>query len=141
MNERRINKRVLSYWKDLQEINGAIPPEASVSPDELQDIWGNCFIINTKNGKYSFQGDNIIALSGGQSLIGKDIYNNLICPDNSNISSIVKEVVNTKSPISQESQIMNKYGVPVKFRRCFVPLSDSEGNICYVLGGIRWKAS
>lgn len=142
--ERRINKRLLSYWKDLisNNMNG-LPSEQDINPDNIDDIWDNCFLISFKNNKfkYDYLGKALIDIEKGSSQLSKAIYNELVNPDESNIISIVKEVITSKNSISQESEITNQYGMVVKYRRCFVPLTDEKGNVNYVLGGIRWSAA
>jgi hypothetical protein len=137
--ERRINKRLLSYWNELKEQGGNVPLEELLQPEDIDDVWENCFVINAKTGKYIHIGKNIAALNEGQSLIGNDLYTNLISLEESNILSIVKEVVKTKAPIMQESEMVNKYGVAVKYRRCLLPLAGKNGKIERVFGGMRWK--
>ncbi len=138
-SERRIHKQLLNYWKELGK-DGRIPLESDLNPEELKDVWDNCFIINTKNGKYSYLGKNLLAINEGKGILAKSIYDNFVCPKNSNLPSVVKHVVQSKEPVIQESVLESQYGVKVKYRRCFLPLSDSSNDVAYILGGFRWKS-
>lgn len=138
-SEKRINKRLLTYWNNLKKSSNDIPYEDSINPEEIEDLWSNCFVINANSHKYSYMGKNIIAIQEGKSVIGKDVYATLICQNDSNVASIINEVVSSKAPLTQDSQFENRYGVTIKYRRCFLPLADESGNVSYILGGIRWK--
>lgn len=136
--EKRINKRLLAYWNSLKEPGNDVPKKAALNPEDIADVWDNCFILDARTGKYSFLGKNIMAICEGQSLLVKDLYSNLLCPVSSTIPSIIKEVAQTRQPISQESQYINPYNATIKYRRCFLPMADKSEKVRYVLGAMRW---
>jgi len=140
-SEKRINKNLLKYWEKLFNANGCIPHKSSVNPEEINDIWSNCFIMDANKIDYDFLGKDVKAIKEGNSLVVKDIYNSLLCPDNSNIKYIVKEVLTSKAPVSHDSSFKNPYGLTIKYRRCFLPLRGDNDDISYVLGCLRWKST
>ncbi len=138
--EKRINKSLLRYWEDLYQKNERIPNKSMVNPNDIQDLWNSCFIIKTNSNEYDFMGEDVKSIQGGKSLVVKDIYTNLLCPKNSNIPYIVKEVLSSKSPVSNDSSYENQYGLTIKYRRCFLPLLCDNDEISYILGCIRWRS-
>jgi hypothetical protein len=139
-SEKRVNKNLLKYWEGLYCKNDKIPSKSMINPDEIQDIWNSCFIIKSNSGEYEFMGEDVQAIKEGSSLIVQDIYNNLLCPQNSNIPYIIKEILNSQTPISQDSSFENQYGVNIKYRRCFLPLLCDDEKISYIIGCIRWRS-
>ncbi len=142
--EKRINKKLLSYWQDLKGDNDDFPAEARLNPEDLQDVWDNCFLIKiNEDGQYKFNylGKAIISAQNGESLVGRDVYSSIICLNDGDLTAILNEVIRTRKPVSQESEFVNKYGITVKFRRCLLPLKSNAEKIEYILGGVRWKSS
>ena len=138
--EKRINRSLVKYWEELFQKNKRIPYKSMVDPTEIQDLWNNCFIIKTQSNEYDFMGEDVKSIQEGNSLVVKDIYSNLLCPNKSNLSYIVKEVLSTRLPVSNDSSYENQYGITIKYRRCFLPLLCDNDEISYILGGIRWRS-
>ncbi|MDA0782354.1 MAG: PAS domain-containing protein [Rickettsiales bacterium] len=138
--EKRINKSLLRYWESLYRKYERIPHKSMINPNDIQDLWNSCFMLKTTSNEYDFMGDDVQAIKDGNSIIIKDIYNNLLCPKNSNIPYIVKEVLASKSPVSNDSSFENQYGVTIKYRRCFLPLLSDNDEISYILGCLRWRS-
>jgi hypothetical protein len=138
--EKRLNKQLLSYWNQLKTAENLAPLKNSLNPDDISELWDNCFLIDTKTKKYTHLGENLLAMSNGKSVIAKDVYESVICTEKSNILSIVEEVIHSGQPIVQDSSFESKYGITVKYRRCFLPLLNEKNEIAHILGGARWKS-
>ena len=138
--EKRLSKKLLAYWSQLKTAENVAPFEKSLNPDDISELWDNCFLIDTKTQKYSYLGENLVAMGNGKSVIAKDVYESVICTVKSNILSISDEVIHSGLPIVQDSSFESKYGITVKYRRCFLPLLNEKNEIAYVLGGTRWKS-
>jgi len=140
MQEKRINKILLSCWNNLKAGNEqkSIPSLDQIKESELKDLWDDCFVINFDTKDYDYLGKNIKAIANGTGMVAKNIYENLLSPESNNLQAIIEQVITSESPLIQDAEFTNEHNVNIKYRRCFLPIKDEKGNTSLVLGGIRW---
>lgn len=143
--EKRINLRLISYWEKLKG-NKHLPLESDIEPDDLFDIWDDCFMIDVhhKNGKYAFRygylGDSLLEAFGDSDESGSDVYELLLDTKDADTKVVLEDLLNDNEPFIQEGEFINNLDIPIKFRRCLLPLQSNTGHVDHILGGMRWKA-
>ncbi len=138
--ERRITLRLMAYWEKLRKHN-AMPTEADIDPDDLQDLWDYCFLIHVKDlskpdYNYTYLGKEIQHAYQGD-LVGDD-GSGIASPNASKLASSYAKVIETCSPLLDEGEFINLHNDVVKYRQCLLPLG--EGNrVDAIFGGMRFK--
>lgn len=144
--EQRITRRLLSYWHECKNAEGELPLETLINPDDLHDIWDDCFLasvsFDAKHGyhfRYNYIGPSIVTVYGNDT-IGADIQTSLLSPSREHITDIFETVVETKKPIIDESEFMTTQKVLVRYRQCVLPFGNAQNTVTCLLGGMRWGA-
>ena len=142
---RRINERIHQYWEDKKD-GRAMPLEADIDPDEISDIWDSCFLVHVESGKddqefkYTYLGQSLIE-AYGDDLNNKEVCEKLVYPSSMSLVHKFKEVITEQKPVIEDSEFTNTKGMLIKFRSCMLPLGkDSDSDVQYVIGGMKWKA-
>lgn len=145
--EKRINQRLMQYWE--QKRNGRLfPLEADIDPDEITDLWPNCFLVRVDDDhvddigsefKYTYLGQSLID-AYGDDLGNKQVLEKLVYPSNLPLIKRFKEIVKTSQPETEESEFTNINNMLIKFRSCMMPLGRDEHHIGFIIGGMKWKA-
>jgi hypothetical protein len=137
--ERRIPLRLLAYWEKLRD-GREMPSESDVVPDDIRDLWDNCFIIHLKdvkssNYRYSYLGRKII-----------EAYRSGIS-DNSSVESMIPSagmldgyvtVQKTHKPLIEAGEFSTINNHPVRYRQCLLPLGDGK-EVKAILGALHMK--
>jgi len=137
----RINQRLRDYWESVRG-DRRVPNESDILPEQLEDIWENCFLIDVKNSgfEYDYLGSSIIE-AYGDDLRGREICETLIYPHPPSLLKTFRNVVNTAKPVLDDSQFKNKKGLQIRYRSCVLPLSKAGMiGVQFLLGGMKWKA-
>lgn len=136
----RMTERLLNYWRHLS-VDGALPKESDINPDDLKDVWDSCFLINVKDNRfrYDYLGKQLVE-AYGDDLSGHEISTTLLYPDSPTLFNAMQEALTLKQPVEDEGEFTNKYGVIVRYRSVVIPLVQAhEETPTYILGGMRWR--
>lgn len=134
--ERRLTLQLLSYWERLRG-SRSIPRESDINPDELNELWDDCFLIHAsdlKQDDYNFVylGDNIrMSMSGGTSECSPNLTIKRLVPS-------ISKVLNSVAPVIEEGELINDLNQLVKYRQCLLPLGE-DNKVLAVFGGMRCK--
>jgi hypothetical protein len=138
--ERRLTLQLMSYWERIRGAR-AMPRESDVNPDELNDLWDDCFLVHASNltqDDYNFVylGDNIrMALSGGVTDDPARFAQSL---NVKRLSPSIAKALKSQTPVIEEGELLNDLNQLVKYRQCLLPLGDGE-KVLAVFGGMRCK--
>jgi hypothetical protein len=141
MDYKRINERIRDYWQSLAGSN-AMPAEKDVNPDDLEDIWAHCFLVQVLEGgkyRYVYLGDDLIE-AYGDDVTGYEAAETIIGQAESPFMEEFAELLDKQRPIESDSSFVNPQNVEIRYRLCIVPLSGPRGEISHILGGLKWKA-
>ncbi len=138
--ERRITLRLLAYWEKLRQ-GRDMPVEEDIDPDDIKDLWDNCFLIHINDLKkdgynFTYIGDAIVqAYRGG---ITEDDPDAIISPNAASISTHYTDIIANPKPIVDEGEFHNLHDEVVKYRQCLLPLGRN-GKVEAIFGGMRYK--
>lgn len=137
--EKRLSEILLTYWEELKG-DSDMPSESAIDTDKLEDVWDNCFLVEKKGDKYaySYLGKSIIE-AYADVVEGEEIIEDQIYPESPGLIAKFEEVVHTKVPLHYEGAFINNNNMDIKFRKMLLPLGD-DGEVKYLLGGMRWRA-
>lgn len=138
-SERRLTLQLLAYWERLRG-SRAMPRESDINPDELSELWDDCFLIhesNLKQDDYNFVylGENIRLAIGGKDHTSMEAAHNL------NIKRLlpgISKVLNNVAPVIEEGELVNDLNQLIKYRQCMLPLGE-DNVVMAVFGGMRCK--
>lgn len=124
--ERRLGLRLLAYWEKRRQLR-AMPQEADILPEDLNDFWNDCFMVSLSgpDGVYNlrYRGARIDAQWPLADAFAASV-------------AIVKDKC---IPLLEEGAFRNSRGEIVKYRQCLLPLGD-EATVTAIFGGVRFKA-
>lgn len=138
--ERRLTLQLLAYWERLRG-SRPMPRESDINPDELNELWDDCFLVHesdmTQNDyNFVYLGDNIrMAISGGKIDTSGSAAHDL---NIKRLTPSILKVLNNKSPVIEDGQLMNDLNQVVKYRQCLLPVGE-ENKVLAVFGGMRCK--
>lgn len=139
--EQRLTVILEGYWNKIRG-DRDFPDESDFKPEDVKHIWNNCFLIDVKDGydgkgfKYTFLGQELIDAYGDD--ISQEEVHVLVEPTKQRIVEKVKETIEARAPIHDESEFINANSITVRYRKIFLPLGR-HGEVRYVVGGMRWK--
>ncbi len=143
--ERRLSQRLINYWRSLSELHKKPPTEVDVSPELLSDIWQHCFVIkqgvkgNPMGFRYCFMG-KAITEECMKSFPHTRRFLEHVLQLHDSAAIEAEKAIETQAPVENNGSYHDKESQKTfLYRRCFVPLSDENGEINAVLGGFRWK--
>lgn len=139
--ERRLTLRLLAYWERLR-MGRQMPTEADINPDgDISDMWDDCFLIHTsdvnmEDYNFIYLGSNIQmiltgAINDDPSRSWKSLNVKQLAPD-------IQKVLDNKSPVLNEGEILNDANQRVKYRQCLLPLGE-EDKVLAIFGGMSCK--
>lgn len=133
--------RLMAFWWD-RRADRLFPSVEDFDPEELSDVWGNCFTLNPRDpcekSAFRYVGDTIGAQSGvGDSEITLDKIskNSLLDHATRNLNQVLTQHV----PVIHSGEYVNEDGDTVMFRSILLPLSKDQDAIDCVVGGARCK--
>lgn len=144
-DKQRINEYLHSYWESKH--NGrTCPSESDIDPAELADIWDSCFLVRYNDTHtdeneftYLYLGSTLLEAYGGSDENTREICTRLIFPSSMSLVHKFREIVEHGKPVLEEGEFLNIKKLLVKYRSNMLPLLDKEGNIRYIIGGMKWK--
>ena len=138
--ERRITLRLLSYWEKLRK-GRPMPTEQDINPEDIQDLWDNCFLIHVtdlskSDYNYTFLGEAIAeAYNHG---IADEQSGGMISPNAGKLTTSFRQIMETAKPLTEEGEFRNIRQEMVKYRQCLLPLGG-DGKIEAMFGGMTFK--
>jgi hypothetical protein len=138
----RINQRLNDYWETIRG-QRAMPDESDVTPQDIADIWPNCFLVHVGSDgyQYDYLGEAILD-AYGDDLRGRPICEALIYPHPPQLLDSFTKVSESGVPCTTEEIFTNAQGVEIKYRSCVLPLTHKhQKHVAFLLGGMKWKAS
>ena len=143
--EKRTHEKLLGYWESLKA-DRPFPLETDVNPDQLKDIWDDCFLVRADDDldgrvyRYIYLGQSLVN-AYGEDGTDKEACEKLVYPINQVLITLFDRVIDTKEAIFEDIEFTNTNGMLIKSRTCFLPLGyDDTQQARYVLGGMKWKA-
>ncbi|NNM75971.1 PAS domain-containing protein [Sphingomonas sp. ID1715] len=140
--ERRMHVRAYDYWMSLRR-GRPCPSIHELEPDRIADFGPNSVLLDfsrsVTNPSVTFIGRALREECG----ILYGIRSVADVPEGSLLSRLTQEcgrVLERKTPISFENDVLNRQGEPVSFRGVLMPLSSDGQAIDFVYGVINWKA-
>ncbi len=141
--ERRLTDQLFGYWDKVRG-GRSFPSEQEIDLADIKDIWDHCFLIQLKKSgetvdyRYIYIGESIKE-AYGDDLTGQSVYSKLVSAEAAAVVSKFHKVLDTLSPVFDESEFVNLQGNTIKYRQCLLPLGAREGVVDYILGGMSWK--
>lgn len=138
--ERRLTLQMLSYWERLRGTR-PMPTESDINPEELSELWDDCFLIHESNMNQSdynfvYLGNNIRkAVCGSLENSATSTTQNL---NMRRLTPNIAKVLNNKTPVIEDGELINDLNQLVKYRQCLLPLGDGD-KVLAVFGGMRCK--
>lgn len=138
---RRITLRLLSYWEKLRR-GRQMPAESDLNPDHIEDLWGHCFLIHTKelgdNVDYHYTHFGSEIKKAYQGDLSDTQVEDLISPNAKHIIGCFQKIIATHKPLVDEGEFRNLKGDVVKYRQCMLPMGDGD-QVHAIFGGMRYK--
>lgn len=143
--ERRLSQQLIDYWFSLKKSKSDIPQEDNISPEDIADIWTNCFLIkqgvqgNPAGFRYSYVGETITEnCIESPPHIRRFLENMLRLHESAAIHA--EKALDKEEPVIEEGEFLDHESTcNFLYRRCFMPFKDSKKGTNTVLGGFRWK--
>lgn len=145
-DKQRINEFLYSYW-DKKRSGRPYPNESEIDPSELDAVWDSCFLVRYNHGEadeneftYLYLGSTLLEAYGGSDDRARDICTQLIYPSSMSLIHKFKDIIRHGKPVEESGEFLNIKKILVKYRSNMLPLADQNGNVIYILGGMKWKA-
>jgi len=136
--ERRLNRRVYSYW-ELKHGAAGLPAPSDIKPEELSEDWPFCFILDIGAGfgfpKFDFLGAEIAKYSG-VFLSGRRDWTSTVLDK---ATGQVSKVVASGGPVFCDDELTLFNGRRLLFRSVLLPLSADGMTITHLLGAANGK--
>ncbi|MBL0318352.1 MAG: PAS domain-containing protein [Alphaproteobacteria bacterium] len=135
--------QLFGYWTKIKG-ERPFPSEQEIDLADIRDVWDHCFLIQIKKTadiidyRYIYMGESIKE-AYGDDLTGQSVYSRLVSPEAATVVSKFHKVLDTLSPVFDESEFVNLQDNVIKYRQCLLPLGAREGIVDYILGGMSWK--
>jgi hypothetical protein len=137
VHERRLNMRLMSYWRDLRG-EGLYAPAVRFDPEVLADVWTHCFMVvpadKPEKARLDHIGTVLAADSGvaGEALAACDVPANTLL---GNALRLVAEVMTIRYPIVDSGEFTDDRGRHCLYRCILLPLSGAGESISLLVGG------
>ena len=140
---RRITDVLHSYWEEKRGEKDC-PCVSDINPDELADVWSNCFILqlhqieHKENYHFTYFGE---ALQRAYTHDLTDMaVKYVVSPHADHLASQYEKVFKTGKPIIDDNEYENRDHITVLYRQILLPLTcDKTNEIGFILGGMRYK--
>ena len=140
--ERRRGAQLYEHWEKLRE-ERPFPLEEELDPDELGEVWDDCFLIQLRDIEqvqhynYTYLGSNILhAYESGQL---QAYVPGLASVNALHLATEFKNVMEKGTPYFFEDEHRINPQQVVKFRQWLLPLGNHEGRIASILGEMRFR--
>ncbi len=135
---KRLEDFLISYWENLS--TDSTPVESDIDAEILSPIWADCFLVRKvkEKWKYDYLGENLIDAYGSDIDGGEaDI---LISTGANKAKEAFDKAISKKKPVFDSGEFTNLNSQIIKYRQLLLPFQGEDGEVKYVLGGMRWKA-
>ncbi len=145
--EKRITELLRLHWEKVKG-DAQFPSESAINPEseELKPIWDHCFLVRIDQTNierpyaYLYLGEALVKAYGGEDASAREVCETLVYPSSMSLVHKFKEVADFTNPVNEEGEFVNSAGETIRFRSELLPLTDSAGDVSYILGGMKWKA-
>jgi hypothetical protein len=137
--ERRMVHRLLMHWRGAQQTD-EIPNLDAVLSRDLGDIEPCVYVIDFRDEEPTFDrigGD--LTDDGGKSLVGEPISKASATTLLGQAIKYYSKVQVKQIPITLGGEFTNDKGEDILYRSLIAPLSDEDGESCYLLGAANCK--
>lgn len=140
--ERRITQRVLRYWEQVCR-GRPMPEESDIDPDALGDDWPHCFLLQTRDIEhveqfnFTYLGDGILQAYKRARIDPDNLF--LVGPNAFHLAPHFRKVVETASPLIEESDFIADTGVRVFYRQCLLPIGAPGKGVEAIFGVMLFK--
>lgn len=142
---RRVSERLLAHWQALCA-KGSIPRESDIDLSCLDSVIDHTFIVEILAGdsperfKHCFLGP-AITLAYGANEKAEEVYDRLVATYREQLQMKLECVIETASPMDEESEFINSTGLLIRYRQCLLPLRENQGeSVGYVMGSLTWRS-
>jgi hypothetical protein len=142
-DEHRYHSRLKQHWDSIRG-DRAFPREQDVNPEAIRDIWDSCFLIciddvtRRVGYRYSYMGQHLVEAYGNDE-DNAEITLTLKPTDNALMVRHFNDALQTRQPVLDEAEFVNRKHIPIRYRSCILPLGTEDGTITHLLGCMRWK--
>ncbi|WP_395878126.1 PAS domain-containing protein [Ehrlichia muris] len=145
IQEKRAIKILFAYWNQLRN-NRAFPQIEEIEPEEIRDIWHNCFIIEVRNDKDNqkynciYIGERAMELYQSNIKVYAESQNiKLFFPQViENLFDYLESIIENQEPIIDESETESADGNYIKIRQCLLPIGKNN-EVTHIIGVIGGK--
>ena len=131
--------RLLMHWRGAQQ-KDEIPGLDAVLSRDLGDIEPCVYVLDIRGIEPTFERiGGILLADGGKGLVGEPVSD---APGNTLIGEAVKyysRVMVKRIPITLGGEFKNDDGQTILYRSLIAPLSDNDGESCFLLGAANSK--
>jgi len=144
MIERRLSKKMVSYWHTLHNKANALPKVVAYSHGAVEGTWPYCIQISAKKEPnvttyvYEYVGKEIVKMLG-KNPVGKQITTKVEFIPAGTMINKIGYVLEHPQPTIHEGQFSNKEGAQIKYRSCILPFSDNGESVTHFIIGISWQ--
>lgn len=143
INEQRLTRRLLTYWRLIRKTN-TMPQIEHFNSGAVEDLWHQCilFSVDTRKGavfKFEFIGDTIIR-SFGRDICGQIVEGGNIGFPGVAMHRCLKGLVGDPEPKEDGGFFLNVSGEMVKYRACFLPFGRRDAGLTHVIVGLSFRA-
>ena len=137
--ERRVPLRLLAYWEKLRR-GRPMPSERDLVPEDISDLWDNCFLIPVQNippssYRYSYIGRNIMEVYGGAPPTN-DMTKAITPP--AGVIDVCMTVLQNRKPLIESGEFTRHDNRVVKYRQCLLPLGEGD-EVRVIFGALHLK--
>lgn len=136
--ERRLNRRVFSYWEE-KSTEAGLPKPTDIKGEDLGEDWGSCFILDARSDhgypKFDYLGRELARFSG-VFLSGRHDWNRTVLDK---ATEQVAKVLKTGGPVLCDDELTLFDGRRLLFRSVLLPLSSDGVAITHLLGAANGK--
>ncbi len=142
VDSQRLNDVLLHFWNAARG-EADVPYEKNIDFRVMEPIWDSCFLVHHEriNGERVFSylhlGKELVEAYGGRKE-QRDAAS-LIYPANLSLEKEFRQVVRLKQMQQVANRLPKKNGADILYRSIMLPLLNADGDVAYILGGMRWK--
>ncbi|MGQ0661990.1 MAG: PAS domain-containing protein, partial [Pseudomonadota bacterium] len=139
--ERRACSRALEWWREMAAPR-PYPARAQVTAKSAAELWDHLFVVRVAGAPkdYSFeQAGPVLRAALGVDPTGRKVANALPRAIRSRFLHFQKLAASLKNPLYVAGKWTREDGEEVLYRSVFLPLSDDQRDINYLLGAFSFR--
>lgn len=145
MDEKRLTVRLMDYWNRLRK-DAVVPDYTHFRSGSIDDIWPNCMVLVAEpTGSHQNQFRFTYVGAKLEDVCGKDLSGQVAHQRLQSIVAATKivrkidEVYDTKAPVHDEGQFVNKRSKIVKYRAILLPFGTEAAGVTHSVVGMSWR--